>query len=68
MKSGSHIIADISYSKDWLLCTCGWEGKAYDHKGYYTHRKESPLLENAVDYIQPYPSVFMRRKVVEESY
>lgn len=26
----THKIKDVSYSRDWLLCICGWEGRAYD--------------------------------------
>lgn len=37
-----HLIADISFKKDWLLCLCGWEGKAYD-KSFYLHRKQIAL-------------------------
>ncbi len=67
MKSVSHFIADISYSKDWLQCICGWEGKAYDLKAYYFHRKDAPPLENSIDYDKPYGGTFLKRRI-QESY
>lgn len=32
-----HMIEDISYSKDFILCVCSWRGPVDD---YLTHRKE----------------------------
>lgn len=37
----SHVIQDISYSQDWLLCVCGWEGKAYSVEAFRNHQKTS---------------------------
>lgn len=43
--SKTHKIKDISYSEDWLLCICGWEGKAYDFIGLRAHQKEAAPYE-----------------------
>jgi hypothetical protein len=35
-----HVIEKVDYSEDYLLCTCGWEGKAYDD--IRQHAKTAP--------------------------
>lgn len=40
-----HLIADISYARDWLICTCGWEGKALGKLEYFNHRKHAEPIE-----------------------
>lgn len=37
-KPKSHLIEEISFSKDYLKCSCGWEGKPAEHNA---HRKEA---------------------------
>ena len=37
----NHIIEDISYAKDYVLCICGWEGKVDDLR---PHQLASPKL------------------------
>lgn len=36
-KLKKHVIEDISFSNDYIKCSCGWEGKTTEHDA---HRKE----------------------------
>jgi hypothetical protein len=36
-KKSAHLIDDISYSKDFIVCTCAWKGPVDD---FQPHRKE----------------------------
>lgn len=48
MSKSTHRIEDISYSQDYLLCNCGWEGKALDEDDYKTHKRTSPPTDKLV--------------------
>ena len=62
-----HVIAEVSYSKDYLKCICGWKGKAYDLKDYYEHRKIAPPIEDMV-YELPFAGKFNSRYLKIEDY
>jgi hypothetical protein len=38
---GTHVIENLIYAKDYLLCVCGWEGKAWDLSDFGKHKKAS---------------------------
>ncbi len=46
--SKSHVIADIRYATDYMLCVCGWEGKAYDIPGLRKHQRDSEPYEGEI--------------------
>lgn len=43
-KSSKHLIDEISYSKDYVVCTCAWKGPVDE---YQPHRKEERKNEEA---------------------
>ena len=61
-----HVIFEVDYSRDHLQCICGWEGKAYDLKEYYQHRKVAPPIDK--DYELPFAGKFNNRYLKIEDY
>ena len=61
-----HVILNISFERDWLQCICGWEGKAYDLKDYFGHRKIAPPIDK--EYILPFAGKFNTRYAKIEDY
>lgn len=59
MARGTHWIQDIKFSADYLLCICGWEGKAYDETLYRKHRQTAPP-HNEIRERDVSPSVYNR--------
>ena len=52
-----HVIKEIDYSKNYLLCVCTWEGEALNDKAFRKHQKESePYTGDAL--INPYAGRF----------
>lgn len=37
-KEAKHVIDDISYSRDFIVCSCAWKGRVDE---YQPHRKEA---------------------------
>lgn len=62
----THKIQDITFTPDYLLCVCGWEGKAYDIVGYRKHTREAEPTDKL--YLGPTAttSVFNKAAVVPE--
>lgn len=47
----THLIENVDYSEDSLLCVCGWLGKAYG-SDFRKHQKESEPWTG--EYVLPY--------------
>lgn len=67
-----HIIYDISFSRDWIQCVCGYEGKAYDLKAFHAHKKDTPEFNSELTFVPKFEGTFIRRRrvagVLEEVY
>jgi hypothetical protein len=39
-----HVIEEISYSMNYIMCSCGWEGDPSDENAWKMHRREIAKL------------------------
>ena len=59
-----HVIVEIKYEENYLLRTCGWEGKASDINDHNKHNKECPTYNEPKDFNPEYGGIFMNQSKV----
>lgn len=41
MKKGAHVIADLKYTENYIVCSCGWKGRADPDSDFREHKHKT---------------------------